>query len=226
MQSNFWYNSRFSTIPCNCQPYFLEIWLLQDRNHSTLSSRYHWEYGQTVRSWRVVHLWTGENTLLDFCNTYSWEFVGEKGPTQTLALSNSSSLVPVSCAGKVAKCCWGLPAVDPVYCFSQFQWLSGRPAPVLVMGSFCSTVPYTQETANLRVALLQFKHYSNNFQVPIKLPLLFLVVYAVQKLHVVMSPYWLHGQLEFDGSMLPLWSGTAFRLNFVKSKNSGHSSGL
>lgn len=102
----------------------------------------------------------------------------------------------------------------------------GKASPGSCNGKFLLDCPIHTRNSNLRVALLQSKQYSNNFQVSIKLPLLFLVVYAVQKLHVVMFPYWLHGQLEFDGSMLPLWSGTAFRLNLVESINSGHSSEL
>lgn len=40
----------FLQVPFNCQPcYFLDIWLLQTRNHSTPSSRYNWECGWTPR---------------------------------------------------------------------------------------------------------------------------------------------------------------------------------
>jgi hypothetical protein len=54
------------------------------------------------------------------------------------------------------------------------------------MGILCSTVPFTRETTKLVVALLQSKQYSNYFQFSTKLPLVFLVVYAVKKkLHVV-----------------------------------------
>ena len=43
----------FLQVPCNCQScYFLDIWLLQARNHSTIPSRYNWECGRT-RLWRA-----------------------------------------------------------------------------------------------------------------------------------------------------------------------------
>jgi hypothetical protein len=59
--------------------------------------------------------------------------------------------------------------------------LSGRPVPILVMQSLCSTFQFTQYKTKLCVNLLQSKKYSNYFQVFTKLLLAFLGVSTVKK---------------------------------------------
>jgi hypothetical protein len=103
-------------------------------------------------------LWTCgmmKTTLFDFCITDSWEFLGEVpyvGPAWSIPLTK----FPISwCTQEAAKCCWILPLVGAVLSFFPAPVPVGLASPSSCMGSLCSTVPLTQWTAKLHIALLQ-----------------------------------------------------------------------